>query len=78
MLRKSITFIGEKTPMKSDFYPINFAVPAASAARLYDCVVAQNREATPESLDHALTELFIRRPDVLAGYFRHSHHVSNA
>jgi hypothetical protein len=78
MLRESAAFHWRKKPMKSDFYPIHFAVPAASAARLYDCVVAQNREATPESLDHALTELFIRQPDVLAGYFRHSHHVHNA
>ena len=63
--------------MKSKYYPLNFAVPDYAAARLYDCAVAQNREATPESLNHALEQLFIRQPDILAGYFLPSNrHVS--
>jgi hypothetical protein len=55
--------------MKSRYYPVNFAVPDYAAARLYDCVIAKNREASPESLNHALERLFIQEPEVLAEYF---------
>jgi hypothetical protein len=54
--------------MKADFYPLDFAVPAYAAQRLYDCAIAQGKEASEESLNHALEALFIHQPDVLAGY----------
>ena len=56
------------------YYPVEFAVPASAADRLYDCAMEQDKEASPESLRRAIETLFVREPETLASYLMPAHY----
>lgn len=62
--------------MKADFYALDYMVPAYAAQRLYDLAMIQGKEASEESLNHALDCLFVHQPEVLAGYLLPVNHYA--